>query len=152
MRKPTNGLDKRPQDINKAGRPRLSKTLRAVKEFETSEIIEAFNKVIGLTIKQAESMKIDPETLLLEKSLIDVMQKGQISVITDRLLGRAPESITIENKNKYSDMSKEDLEKEFWDFFEEKIKGDGEAEKRTREILTGINNFRIMAGKTPEGS
>ncbi len=147
MKKPTNGLDKRPQDINRAGRPRLSKGLRVIREYETSEIIDTFSKIIDLTIKQAELLLKAPDCTLLEKSLIEVMQKGQINIVIDRLLGRVPESskITIEKENnQLSDLSEEELENQIMRHIEELILGNDNYEKKIIEILEKKNRFRAL--------
>jgi len=90
----------RPQDINRNGRPTMSKEMMALRKYATGEIIETFERVVRMTVQEAAKWITHPECTLLDYTLIMAMKKGQLNVVLDRLLGRVPETVNLHQFDK----------------------------------------------------
>lgn len=85
-----------PSRINRKGRPRESVIFKKLKKLTQEEILTAYWKVFELTDKEAKQILKNDNTPLLERALIMRMQKGDIDVIMNRLVGMPKQ--TVEEK------------------------------------------------------
>lgn len=101
----TNGFDKRPEDINKGGRPKKRKIYKYLKAkgFSKDEIREAF---LELSFHDTGELKMifedeeQPALLrIVARQLNKALQKGDwsaVSYIIDQVIGKPPQEISGE--------------------------------------------------------
>ena len=118
------GFDKHPENINRKGRPPMSKYIKQLKEYSANEIIETYGKVVSMTAAEAMKWLSKPECTLTEYTLIRNMLAGKFQDVLDRVIGRIPEKGTLDI-NTTSKISDEEFQAAINKHLEEHGRGNG---------------------------
>jgi hypothetical protein len=92
---PKKTFRERPEDMNLKGRPRMSAEMKAFRKYAAGEIIETYEKVIAMTVPEAEAWMKNPQCTITEYALLINMTRGNFSPVIDRIIGRIPEKIDL---------------------------------------------------------
>ncbi len=120
MSKENGQFQNRPENINRKGRPPLSKEIKAIKEYSTQEILLTFSKIVSMKVFEAKEWIENSSCTLVEYAIIKNMLIGRFEPVIDRILGKCPETVNLNTADDVeiidtTGMSEEEIKKIYYE-------------------------------------